>query len=58
MKSDAKEEEELRQLTLTQPQLQYCSNEIKSTSSNVLTFVPLNLLHQLSNMANSTSVLS
>lgn len=35
----------------------YGTNEIKSTTTTALTFVPLNILHQFSNIPNSTTYL-
>lgn len=32
---------------------EYGDNEIKSTSATFITFVPLNLIHQFSNLPNS-----
>lgn len=39
---------------MNSPSEQYPSNAIKSTSTNLLTFVPLNLFGQLKNLANRT----
>jgi hypothetical protein len=41
-----------RKITSRRPTDEYPTNEIKSTSTNVITFIPLNLFHQLQNLAN------
>jgi hypothetical protein len=51
-------DDELKQshkLHMNESNDEYGDNEIKSTSSTVLTFVPLNIIHQFSNLPNSTS---
>lgn len=43
-----------RQFVSTRVTEEFTSNEIKTTTTNVLTFVPVNLFNQLKSMANST----
>lgn len=57
-RNDGNIADEDRKFNMNEPNERYGNNEIKSTSSTVLTFVPLNLLHQFSNVPNSTSVLN
>jgi hypothetical protein len=45
-----------RAIITNQPDRNVCNNRVVTTNSNFVTFIPLNLLRQLSKPANSTSI--
>ena len=55
MRNDPHQEDQAkpREFTSNRQNALFASNEIKSTTTNPITFIPVNLFNQLKSMANS-----